>query len=59
MNATPMVYKIDRIGRNAGHMALIIDELVARGVDLVSATEPVDTTTSVGRFKIGIISLFA
>lgn len=53
-----MVYKIDRIGRNAGHMALMIDELVAREVDLVSATEPVDTTTSVRRLKIGIISLF-
>jgi DNA invertase Pin-like site-specific DNA recombinase len=54
-----VVYKVDRLGRNAGHMALMIDELVARGVDLVSATEPLDTTTSVGRLQIGIISLFA
>ena len=55
---TLMVYKIRRLGRNGWHMALMIDELVARGVDLVSAIEPVDRTTSVGRLHIGIISLF-
>ena len=38
-------------------MVLVLNEVRAGGVDLVSATETVDTTTSIGRLRLGIITV--
>jgi DNA invertase Pin-like site-specific DNA recombinase len=54
-----LVYRLDRLARSLGHMVLLMDELRARGVDVVSATEALDTTTPTGRLQVGIIAVFA
>jgi DNA invertase Pin-like site-specific DNA recombinase len=51
--------KLDRLGRNLRHLVNLADELRALGVDLVTASDGVDTTTSNGRMMFGILATIA
>lgn len=46
-------WKIDRLARSLAHMVGLEDLLNQRGVAIHSCTEPIDSTTPVGRFLLG------
>ncbi len=54
-----LVLRIDRLVRNAETTLRLVRELGEVGVDLVSATEPIDTTSPFGKAALGMIAVFA
>jgi len=54
-----VVYRIDRFFRDARHLLNTMKELESLGVKFVSATEPFDTSTPVGRYLLGQFGLIA
>ena len=54
-----VVLRIDRLVRNAETTLRLVRELGEVGVDLVSATEPIDTTSPFGKAALGMIAVFA
>lgn len=55
-----IVYKLDRLSRSQKDTLYIIEDVLnPYGVDFVSLTESLDTSTPVGRLMIGILSAFA
>jgi site-specific DNA recombinase len=54
-----VVWKIDRIVRNLAQAAVLNEYATEHGVALHSITEPIDTTTPLGRFVFGIIAAAA
>jgi DNA invertase Pin-like site-specific DNA recombinase len=55
-NDTIMIWKLDRLGRSLNHLVEIVEKLIERKVGLISLNDPIDTTTSQGRF---VFNLFA
>lgn len=53
------VWKLDRLGRSTIHLLLLLDGLRRRGVDFVSTTQGIDTSTPIGRLLYGQLALFA
>ncbi len=54
------VWKLDRLGRSLIHMMQVVDELLGKGVHVVSATEPhMDSTTPQGRLMRNILGSMA
>lgn len=56
---TLVVWKLDRLGRNALHLFTTIDTLAKRGVGFRSLTEGIDTTTTMGRLVLHIMGALA
>lgn len=54
-----VVYRLDRISRNIGDFAGLIDELTKLDVSFVSIREQFDTSTPMGRAMMFIISVFS
>jgi DNA invertase Pin-like site-specific DNA recombinase len=54
-----VVWKFDRFGRSTRHLVESLELFQELGVDFVSMTEGVDTSTSTGKLMFGIISAFA
>lgn len=54
-----MVYKLDRIARSLTDLLRIIETLQSREVGIKSLTEPMDTTSAVGRLMLQIVGAFA
>ncbi len=54
-----LVYKLDRLFRNNRHMYNTLAELEELGIAFASATEPFDTTTTMGKAYLGLASTFA
>ena len=54
-----LVWKLDRFGRSLRHLVTALDELGSYGVGFVSYSDPIDTTTPVGRMLFGILGSFA
>lgn len=54
-----VVWKLDRLGRSTIHLLTLLDELHRRGIDFVSLTQGIDTTTPVGRMLYGQLAVFA
>ncbi len=54
-----LVYKIDRFSRNLKDLITILDELKDLGINFISATEPIDTTSAIGNAFMQIIGVFA
>lgn len=54
-----IVHRIDRFFRDVRHLLDTMDFLEARGVKFISATEPFDTSTPVGRYILGQFGLIA
>lgn len=54
-----LVWKFDRMGRNARHLIMTLEEMKNLGVGFVSYTEGIDTSTPMGKAMYTIISAFA
>lgn len=54
-----VVWKLDRIGRSTIELLGFLDELREAGVELVSATEAIDTTTPAGRVLFGVLAVLS
>jgi DNA invertase Pin-like site-specific DNA recombinase len=54
-----VVYKVDRLTRNLGDFARIVDVLDAADASFVSVTQSFNTTTSMGRLTLNVLLSFA
>jgi DNA invertase Pin-like site-specific DNA recombinase len=54
-----VAWKLDRLGRSMRHLILLLDELRALEVGLVTLGEGLDTTTPAGRMAFGIFASVA
>ncbi len=54
-----LIYKLDRLGRNARDLLDIKNRFKDLKVELISLTENIDTTTPTGNAMYGMISVFA
>jgi len=54
-----VVTKLDRLGRSLQHLLSLLDEFQTKHVDLVTVTQPIDTTTPTGRLQWQIMGAFA
>lgn len=53
------VVRLDRLARSLAHMAALGEELQALGVELVSLSEGLDTSSPTGRAMFGMCGVFA
>src|SRR5579859_1692514 len=54
-----LVFRVDRLSRNLGQLAVLIEELASEGVAFQSVKEPFDTTTPAGRMLVQMLGVFA
>ncbi|MBQ7355469.1 MAG: recombinase family protein [Clostridia bacterium] len=54
-----IVYRLDRISRNIGDFAKLIEDLNEREIDFISIREQFDTSTPMGRAMMYIASVFS
>ena len=54
-----LVYRFDRFARGVRHLVSALDEFQALGVEFVSYSESVDTSTPIGRAMFAIIAALA
>ena len=54
-----LVYRIDRLARSLWHLLNTYQQLESYGVDVRSMTEPLDTSTPVGRFVFQLLGSMA
>jgi DNA invertase Pin-like site-specific DNA recombinase len=54
-----VVYKVDRLSRSLLDFARLMDVFERHGVNLVSVTQPLNTTVSLGRLTLNILLSFA
>lgn len=57
--AAIVVYRLDRISRNIGDFAKLIEDLGERGIDFISIREQFDTSSPMGRAMMYIASVFS
>lgn len=57
--AAVVVYRLDRISRNIGDFAMLIEELGRRGIGFISIREQFDTSSPMGRAMMYIASVFS
>jgi DNA invertase Pin-like site-specific DNA recombinase len=56
---TVVVWKLDRLGRNALHISETVKALTDRGVTLVSTTDGIDSSRAAGRMMNGVLGSLA
>ena len=56
---TLTVWKLDRLGRSLKHLVELVHTLMQRNIGLCSLNDPIDTTTSQGRFVFNIFASLA
>lgn len=54
-----MVWKLDRIGRSVQHLVSLFTEFKKRGIEFISITQNIDTTTSEGRMFLGMLMVLS
>lgn len=54
-----VVYRLDRLGRSVEVVYEALNAFEAHDIAFVSATEPFDTSTAVGKMFVGFLALFA
>ena len=54
-----VVVRLDRLARSLAHLAALGEELRSLGVELISLTEGLDTTTPTGRALFGMCGVFS
>lgn len=54
-----VVWKLDRLGRSLKHLVELVDLLLHKNVGLKSLNDPVDTSTSQGRFVFNVFAALA
>lgn len=53
---TLIVWKLDRMGRSLHHLIKVVNDLIAKGIDIISIQDPLNTTSAQGRL---IFNMFA
>ena len=56
---TVVIYRLDRLGRSIRHLLELVELFQARGVELVSLQEQIDTTTATGRLLVHLFATLA
>ncbi len=56
---TFVVWKLDRLGRNAGDLYRLVEEMIARGVKFKCIKDNIDTETAVGKLIFGFFAIMA
>jgi DNA invertase Pin-like site-specific DNA recombinase len=56
---TFVIYKLDRLARSTKQLYEIHEELEKRGINFVSLSDSIDTTTAAGKAMFGMIAVFA
>jgi site-specific DNA recombinase len=56
---TVLIWRLDRMGRNARALLDVVDMLECAGVRLVSITESFDTSTPAGRLQLNMLASIA
>jgi site-specific DNA recombinase len=56
---TIVVYKVDRLTRSLADVAKIVEVMDAHAVSFVSVTQPINTTTTMGRLTLNMLLSFA
>jgi len=54
-----VVYKLDRIGRSTQHLLKLFEEFNKRGIEFISLTQNIDTTTPEGRMFLKMLMIMA
>lgn len=54
-----VVYKLDRLARSTLKLISTLDEIKTRGVEFVSLSDKIDTTTAAGKALFGVLAVFA
>lgn len=54
-----LVFKLDRFGRSLQHLTAALSEFKALGIEFISITESIDTSTPAGKALFGMIGVFA
>lgn len=54
-----LVYRFDRFARSVRHLVTALDEFLALGVEFVSYSESLDTSTPMGRAMFSIVAALA
>ncbi len=55
-----LVWRLDRLGRSLRHLVTVVEDLLARGIEVISATDPhMDSTTPTGRLLRNIFASVA
>jgi len=54
-----VVYKLDRLGRSTINLIKFVEDFRERGIELVSLTDNIDTTTAMGKAMFGIMACMA
>jgi site-specific DNA recombinase len=54
-----LVFRVDRLSRNLGQLAGLMEELEQAGVAFQSASEPFETSTPAGRMMLQMLGVFA
>lgn len=54
-----VVYKLDRLARSTRQLYEVTDDLASKGVEFVSLSDSIDTTTAAGRAMFGMLAVFA
>jgi DNA invertase Pin-like site-specific DNA recombinase len=54
-----IVWKLDRLGRSLKHLITLIEEFQALGIQFISYTEGMDTTTPAGKLLFNVIGSIA
>ncbi len=56
---TIIVYKLDRIGRSLSHLVKLFEEFKAKGINFISITQSINTTTPEGRMFLHMLMVLA
>lgn len=56
---TILVYKLDRIGRSLQHLINLFQEFENKGIDFISATQNINTTTPEGKMFLRMLMVLA
>jgi DNA invertase Pin-like site-specific DNA recombinase len=59
VRGTLVFYSLSRLGRSAGELHRIKDELIGAGCELLSVKENIDSRTPMGRAMFGMLATFA
>lgn len=54
-----VIYKLDRLARSSKQLFDVADELEQKGVEFISISDNIDTTTATGKAMFGMLSVFA
>lgn len=56
---TLVAWRLDRIGRDTGHLIKMLEDFRVRGIHIKSLTEPIDTTSPIGALMFHFIAALA